>query len=719
MKISTKIILLAIVPVLIAVIAAIGTLLWQERTLDRRIGVTLDEQAHSEAQKIAQSVYSMCYGTEERNQKRLTHSLNVARSLFEKAGGFNLASETVNWQAVNQLTKQATSVSLPKVLVGSNWLGQVTSAKEPVFIVDDATRLTRDFCTVFQRMNDAGDMLRVATSVLKDDGSRALGTFIPAQNADGSANPVIQAVLRGETYRGRAFVVNDWHATAYEPIWDAAKTRVVGMLYVGIGLNSINKELHDSITRLVVGKTGYVFVLGGQGDERGKYIVSYQGKRDGENIWEAKDAAGNLFIQSIIQKALKTKDGAVDYETYPWQNQGEAAPRMKFAAVTAFAPWNWVIGASAYVDDFTAMQRDVRQAQRTLAMWIIGVAVGVALFAALAAWFMARSISQPILTTVQVLTQGAEESAAAAGHVSSASQSLAEGASEQAASLEETSASLEEIASMTQRNAANAQNAKDLAAQARAAADTGANDMREMTAAMADIKSASDNIAKILKTIDEIAFQTNLLALNAAVEAARAGEAGMGFAVVADEVRSLAQRAAAAAKETADKIADSMTKSERGVAISGKVATGLQEIVAKARQVDDLVAEIAAASKEQSQGIAQVNTAISQMDKVTQQNAANAEESASAAEELNAQAETLRAAVRDLEQLVTGKASGTRTPNQPVAHTPARRSVAPMGVKDRSNGNGQHAPPAAPALQKPTRQAAVSAIPMEGDFREF
>ncbi len=193
---------------------------------------------------------------------------------------------------------------------------------------------------------------------------------------------------------------------------------------------------------------------------------------------------------------------------------------------------------------------------------------------------------------------------------------------------------------------------KESTTQARAAADTGTADMREMTAAMADIKSASDNIAKILRTIDEIAFQSNLLALNAAVEAARAGEAGAGFAVVADELRSLAQRSAQAARETADKIADSISKSERGVVMSAKVANELQEIVGKVRRVDELMAEIATASIEQSQSLAQLNIAVSQMDKVTKANSASSDRSASAAEKLNVHAATLRLAIQDLKELV-------------------------------------------------------------------
>ena len=201
---------------------------------------------------------------------------------------------------------------------------------------------------------------------------------------------------------------------------------------------------------------------------------------------------------------------------------------------------------------------------------------------------------------------------------------------------------------MTKRNAENAQRAKDLAGAARQAADVGVSDMNAMKTAMSDIKTSSDDIAKIIKTIDEIAFQTNILALNAAVEAARAGEAGAGFAVVADEVRNLAQRAAQAAKETAGKIEGAITKTAQGVQISQKVATSLEEIATRSRQVDELVVEIATASTEQNQGIGQVTQAVAQMDQVTQKNAANAEESASAAEELNAQAMSMQENVGQL-----------------------------------------------------------------------
>ena len=355
---------------------------------------------------------------------------------------------------------------------------------------------------------------------------------------------------------------------------------------------------------------------------------------------------------------------------------------------------------------------------------IVGLCVA-ALVGGFMAVFITRSITKPIRQVADHLSAGAEQTVSAAGQVSASSQSLAEGASEQAASLEETSSSLEEMSSMTQRNAENAGKVKELGAEARAAGDTAVADMQAMRTAMDAIKSSSDDIAKIIKTIDEIAFQTNILALNAAVEAARAGEAGAGFAVVADEVRSLAQRCAQAAKETAVKIEDSVSKSAHGVEISARVAKSLEEIVGKARQVDELAGEVAAASREQSQGITQVNTAVSQMDKVTQSNAANAEESAAAAEELNAQAEAMKDAVNELLRLVDGQ--GRRSQGNGNESTARKNGVkhngatSPKPVVPPTNGNG-HPPVTAPA--RPSRPELVvanrrSEIPLEGDFREF
>jgi methyl-accepting chemotaxis protein len=246
---------------------------------------------------------------------------------------------------------------------------------------------------------------------------------------------------------------------------------------------------------------------------------------------------------------------------------------------------------------------------------------------------------------LQQVAIGADQVGSASVQVSTGGQSLSQGASEQASSLEEVSSSLQEMSSMTKQNALNAREAKGVAEAARDSAEKGVESMSRMSSAINRIKTSSDSTAKIVKTIDEIAFQTNLLALNAAVEAARAGEAGKGFAVVAEEVRNLAMRSAEAAKNTANLIEEAVKNSENGVIINSEVLHNFQEITERINKVSQVVAEIAAASDQQDQGISQLNRAVEQLNQLTQQNAANAEESAAAAQEMSSQSEEMRSMV--------------------------------------------------------------------------
>ena len=350
MRFRTKVVGLCVLGVVATGVIVVSMTALQKGSLRQQTMNEMNRLAQNECSKLATSVYLMLQVHNETLTSKLTSNLRVAKDLLAQAGGVSAAQDTVDWQATNQFTKQQQQITLPKLMVGTEWLGKNDDPKVKSPLVDRTNELVGDTCTVFQRMNEAGDMLRVATNVIGADGKRAVGTYIPATNPDGTPNPVVSAITRGEVYVGRAFVVNEWYLTAYAPMFDANQ-QLNGMLYVGIKQNKV-PELRKAIEDLVVGKTGYVFVLQGKGEERGKYVISYKGQRDGEIIWNAKDANGQSFIQTMIGKALETKEGKTEVVHYSWLNKSETRPRDKVSAVTYFEPWDWVVGAGSYEDDF-------------------------------------------------------------------------------------------------------------------------------------------------------------------------------------------------------------------------------------------------------------------------------------------------------------------------------------------------------------------------------
>ena len=389
------------------------------------------------------------------------------------------------------------------------------------------------------------------------------------------------------------------------------------------------------------------------------------------------------------RKAVKEYQTAAEELIQAWKSQLELQKKCDEST-------DVLVNQSHSISDVGVTQ--VRNASKasmdTIGHALVTMAVGLLLaivIGVLCSVGISRSITGPLNRVIGSLSGGAEQVASASNQVASASQQMAQGSSEQASSLEESSSSLEEMASMTRQNADNAAKTDTLMTETKGLVTGGVDSMKDMSAAIAEIRSSAQEMAKIVKTIDEIAFQTNLLALNAAIEAARAGEAGKGFAVVADEVRNLARRSAEAAKTTAGLIEGAQKNAEAGVQTTAKVSTSLTQIQGSALKVATLVAEITAASRQQSQGIEQVNIAVSEMDKVVQQNAANAEESASAAEELSSQAQELYALVAELTALTSGttlnvaphrpagaahpKPAAPLLPPHPVKHMPAEKAI--------------------------------------------
>lgn len=385
-----------------------------------------------------------------------------------------------------------------------------------------------------------------------------------------------------------------------------------------------------------------------------KSILDALGQGDKETalrIYEQETLPALHQLSEYYEESMGYIDGMVENNQKAYQVYEQSS--KKFGAETSehLAALHDILEAKT-----ETFQGEEKSFHSMVSSFIVVAMVISLIIGILLAFFLSRHITVTLQDLIQSLSQGANGLFTTSTQISTSSRQLAEAASEQASSLEETSSALEEITSMTKNNADHAHQANQLMGETKSIVKTASQSMREMDQSMREISSAGEEIGKIIKTIDEIAFQTNLLALNAAVEAARAGEAGKGFAVVADEVRNLAQRTAEAAKNTSTMIEDTVRKINDGSELARRTFDAFEKVTDSSSKVGDLVSEIAAASKEQSQGIDQVNIAISQMDKVTQQNAGNAEESASAAESIHKQSDGLRGLVAELIRLIGGQA---------------------------------------------------------------
>jgi len=496
-----------------------------------------------------------------------------------------------------------------------------------------------------------------------------------------------------------------------EPVVHQGNVEVIVALQLSI--DAINEVM---TARAGMGNTGETYLVGKDNLMRSD---SHEDKA-GHSVRSSFANPGSGRVETrASREALSGSAGADVIESYNGDSVLSAWAPVKVFDTT------WAMMAE--IDEGEAFA-----AVAKVQMWMVIFGV-IGVFAiSTVAIVIAKSIANPINRIIGEMNEGSNQVAQASTDISNSSQSLAEGATEQASSLEETSAALEQVAAQTKQNADNANQANSQANQTRKEAENGTDTMNAMIGSMDAINKSSQEIGKIIKVIEEIAFQTNLLALNAAVEAARAGEHGKGFAVVAEEVRNLAQRSAAAAKDTGALIEEAVRRASEGNDMARKSGEVLAQIVTGVKKMSDLISEIAEASNEQAQGVDQVNSAIAQMDKVTQQNAANAEEAAAASEELNAQADKLNDMVVDLTKIIEGTtgrdvALRTRTHTAPRLLTGGMRGArkpataagkafahkAPLKTAQKDTHMPPHTPP------RKMDKTPEETIPLEDDLDGF
>jgi methyl-accepting chemotaxis protein len=616
---------------------------------DEVIGIMQDRLARS-----AEKTYSICKLSQDFVQKAVDTSLSFGDAALKQSGGIQMTGKTTTWNALNQFSQARTPMTTPQWALKGTALTPDRSFDHHIPVIDDITKQTGETVTLFQRVNPAGDMLRVASTVPASDGQRAIGTYNPAIMPDGSKNPVVNAVLAGQTYRGRAFVVNAWYITAYEPLQNA-KGDIIGMFYVGVKQEDMTLLREAISVQSHSGDHSSVAVYYGPNSQNLSDMVVIEPTGIGAST-ESK------WLPEVLSKAPKLVDGGSGIVTATNPITGSQA----IVHYTYFKPWDWVIAAIGDSSDYTGATDLVRaHFNQLLLQSLLGGFVAL-LVGAVVAYFISRRITNPVADLSIHLTSSATQISSSAVHqqanvttLMASSNQIASAAKEISATSQELLRAMVEIADAAERTARLAHEGRtglkgmETSIQTLSAASDG------ISSKLAIIRSKAARINSVVTAITKVADQTNLLSLNASIEAEKAGEAGAGFAVVAREIRRLADQSAISTLDIEQIVEEMQEAVASGVAEMRELSEAVQGGIGAAETIQgqfgeiiERVESIAPRYETVQQGMQNQSVGAKQISDAMWQLTENARQTSDSANELNEVSRQLHEAIRILKERI-------------------------------------------------------------------
>ena len=562
LKLKQKIVIMVMFAALLPVIVMATLTYFQKERVDQTVLEQMRLLSEKNLKDMALNVYNMCRIADDLIEKNLSDNAKVMNKIVANSGGVKKSlQETVEWKVKNQVTDEEQTLRLPKMFIGDKWLGQNYSASTPQPLVDEVEALTGEHCTVLQRMNERGDMLRIASNVTNKEGSRIIGTCIPAADQRGVPNPMITAMLNGKPYTGRVQVLDASYLATYEPLKDTAG-QIIGCVFIGVKLSAI-ESIKKVVSSIKIGNNGYVGILIGSGENRGDYVISQDNKRNGENILDVKDAEGKPFVREMINDALRQNKGEPGLRSYLWKNPQDPETKRKTAAFIYFEPWDWVIFPGLYEDDFKSAQRKVVLCLDDLLQNSLKVSIAILMLSICFALYAGGKIANPIVKITGIARKIAQGNLFDAGNdikaycasnkksrcfgkdetfellesfetmtnilnslvgkvqqstiqLFSTATEIAASSKQQEATVKQFSASTNEIVASSKEISATSKQllgtiveVREVSARTADNADSGQNGLNEMQSTMKHLATATDSVSSKLSIINEKANNIN------------------------------------------------------------------------------------------------------------------------------------------------------------------------------------------------------------------